>query len=137
MGGPARYLQRAFGTLGLPIDMLFVLFLITLAVLGWREIDSFPEPSGGDPGNWLALCRALLGSHRRSATIVYPPLVPLVTIGIAQGFGSSGRGEGSCHPVLFGSSSWHLYPLKATPRDPGYLAGRLTCLSERAEATPV
>jgi hypothetical protein len=68
-------------------DAVFIAFLGTIAVLRWQVINSLPEPSGVDGGNWLAFGHALLGSHSRSSSIMVPPLVPLLAVGLEAVFG--------------------------------------------------
>jgi hypothetical protein len=67
----------------LVVDASFAVFLFAIAVLRWKVIDSLQVPSGLDGGNWLAFGHSLFGSHSRSASIVYPPVVPLVTVLLA------------------------------------------------------
>src|SRR6267378_3037721 len=68
-------------------DGVFVVLLAAIAILRWQVITSLPEPTGVDGGNWLALGHSLLGSHSRSASIVYPPVVPLLSVGLAAIWG--------------------------------------------------
>ncbi len=68
-------------------DLLLAAYLLTIAALRWAVIRSFAEPSGLDGGNWLAFGNALFGSHFRSPSVVYPPLVPLVTVFLAKIWG--------------------------------------------------
>jgi hypothetical protein len=65
-----------------------IAFLGAIAALRWQVISSQPEPSGLDGGNWLALGHTLLGSHSRSASIMYPPLVPLLMVGMSAIWGA-------------------------------------------------
>jgi hypothetical protein len=69
------------------VDVLFGGYLLLIAGLRWQVIASYPEPSGVDGGNWLALGHSLLGSHSLTATNVYPPLTPLLTVGLAAIWG--------------------------------------------------
>src|ERR1700736_1197210 len=69
------------------VDVLFGGYLLLIADLRWQVIASYPEPSGVDGGNWLALGHSLLGSHSLVATNVYPPLTPLLTVGFAAVLG--------------------------------------------------
>jgi hypothetical protein len=69
------------------VDILFVAYLITIAALRWHAITSLAEPSGLDTGNWLAFGNGILGSHSRSASIVYPPTIPLATVAVVKIWG--------------------------------------------------
>jgi hypothetical protein len=69
------------------VDAVFIGFLFLVADLRWRVIDSYPEPSGVDGGDWLAIGHSLLGSHSLVATNVYPPLTPLLAVGFAAIWG--------------------------------------------------
>jgi uncharacterized membrane protein len=44
-------------------------------------------PATIDAGNWLAFGDAIFGGDARSSTIVYPPLVPILTKGFVEAFG--------------------------------------------------
>lgn len=70
------------------VDSIFVAYLIVIAALRWQVIASLPEPSGIDPGNWLAFGHSLSGSHSRSSSIVYPPVVPLIVAAFGAVWGS-------------------------------------------------
>jgi hypothetical protein len=69
------------------VDLGFVVFLGAIVLWRWQVIRSVPEPSGIDAGNWLAYGHALLGSHSRSASLVYPPLVPALSVALATVWG--------------------------------------------------
>ncbi len=64
-------------------DIAFALVCLVLAGLRFRILAGSGAPPGIDSGNWIALGRDLLGGHRRSATITYPPVVPLLMTGAA------------------------------------------------------
>src|SRR6266480_635631 len=68
----------------LPSDVLAVTLLFGIAALRWYVASSFAEPSGLDEGNWLAYGRSIFGSHSRSASLAYPPLVPVLMLAITQ-----------------------------------------------------
>lgn len=59
----------AFGAVALGVVALRALILLDQ-----------PGPSGIDGGNWLAFGHALIGNRVRSSEIVYPPLVPVLTL---------------------------------------------------------
>lgn len=61
-------------------DIAFMAFILGIGLARWHVVDSFPDPSGGDPGNWLALGHGLIGKSARSASIVYPPVVPALML---------------------------------------------------------
>jgi hypothetical protein len=78
----SRLASRATGA-----DMAFVALLLTIAALRWLAINSVPEPSGVDAGNWLAFGHSFLGSHSRSASVVIPPFVPMLVLAFGAVFG--------------------------------------------------
>lgn len=59
--------------------------LAAVAVVRWNTFQSVP--SGVDAGNWLAFGHAIHGMPVRSSSIVYPPLVPLLSVGAVNAFG--------------------------------------------------
>ena len=79
--------ERAGLWKGATLDLLFAVYLLAIGILRLSVISSFPEPSGLDGGNWLAFGNALFGAHFRSASVVYPPLIPLITIAFAKVWG--------------------------------------------------
>lgn len=68
-------------------DAIFIGLLSVIALLRWQVIDSVGEPSGLDPGNWLAFGHSLMGSQSRSASLAYPPLVPLLSVAFSAVWG--------------------------------------------------
>ena len=75
--GLAGYSHLAVGTV-----VLFV------ALIRWRLLRDTPYPTGLDGGNWLAYGHALLGEHIRSASLVAPPIVPLLAVLGEKSFGT-------------------------------------------------
>jgi len=56
--------------------------VLMAAIAGWRFVAAaqVDGPVTTDAGNWLAFGRDLLGPDVRSSSIVYPPVVPLLTV---------------------------------------------------------
>src|ERR1700752_1838811 len=73
---------------GMIADAFFVAVLVGLAVMRWKLLIRAAYPPGIDPGNWLAFGHAIAGEHIRSSSIVYPPVVPLLTLAASKAFGS-------------------------------------------------
>ena len=69
------------------VDAFFVGILLLVAIARWTLLTKSPYPPGIDPGNWLAFGHALVGEHIRSSSIVYPPVVPLLTLTASRLFG--------------------------------------------------
>lgn len=67
----------------------FMALLALVASSRWIVLASHAGPPGMDPGNWLSFGNALLGHPVRDTAIVYPPLVPLLSVGIVRIFGAS------------------------------------------------
>ncbi len=74
-----------------PGDLLLGLLVLGVVVLRFRILRAGGAPPTIDAGNWLAFGDGLLGGGARSTTIVYPPVVPLLstvsveTIGLVNG----------------------------------------------------
>lgn len=67
--------------------ILFIGLLALLAGARWVVLASHDGPPGMDPGNWLAFGNALLGHSVRDTAIVYPPLIPLLSVASVRVFG--------------------------------------------------
>jgi len=61
------------------VDLSFVLAVIVVGYFRYRILSAGGAPPTIDSGNWLAYGDEILGRGVRSTTIVYPPLVPLLT----------------------------------------------------------
>src|SRR5438270_14062189 len=57
-------------------DALFALFALSIGAFWFHDLLRPHAPSGGDPGNWLALGNKYFGVRVRSSQVTYPPLVP-------------------------------------------------------------
>lgn len=68
-------------------DLLFGLLALIVILLRFRILREGGAPPTIDAGNWLAFGDGILGRGTRSTTIVYPPVVPLLTTGAVQAFG--------------------------------------------------
>ncbi len=68
-------------------DTAFVLCALAVASLRFVILRRGGAPPTIDAGNWLAFGDQILGNGVRSPTIVYPPLVPLLTKGFVSLFG--------------------------------------------------
>ncbi len=68
-------------------DLLFVLLALIVILLRFRILREGGAPPTIDAGNWLAFGDGILGRGARSTTIVYPPVVPLLTTAGVQAFG--------------------------------------------------
>jgi len=60
-------------------DAVFVLCALIAGTVRFVILRRGGAPPTIDAGNWLALANSMLGDGVRSSTIVYPPLVPLLT----------------------------------------------------------
>ena len=68
--------------------IVFAMACVGLAVMRAVVLMRGGAPATVDSGNWLAFGHALLGSHVRSSTIVYPPVVPLILTSVSSLFGA-------------------------------------------------
>lgn len=68
-------------------DAGFAMFLVLVAGARYAGLTDQAAPATIDSGNWLAFGHALLGHSVRDPGIIYPPLVPLLTAGLASAFG--------------------------------------------------
>lgn len=57
-------------------DVIFAVFALGIALFWLQVLLQRHAPSGGDPGNWLALGNRYFGIHIRSSQVTYPPIVP-------------------------------------------------------------
>ncbi len=69
------------------VDLSFVLAVIVVGYFRYRILSAGGAPPTIDSGNWLAYGDEILGRGVRSTTIVYPPLVPLLTKASVSVFG--------------------------------------------------
>ncbi len=65
-------------------DAAFAMFLVLAAGVRYAGLTDLDAPATIDSGNWLAFGHALLGDSVRDPGIIYPPLVPLLTVGLAS-----------------------------------------------------
>ena len=84
--GPGRDWPRVPSLPWCPI--VFAIVCAGLAVMRVVVLMRGGAPATVDSGNWLAFGHALLGSHVRSSTIVYPPVVPLILTSVSSVFGA-------------------------------------------------
>ena len=84
--GPGRDWPRVPSLPWCPI--VFAIVCAGLAVMRAVVLMRGGAPATVDSGNWLAFGHALLGSHVRSSTIVYPPVVPLILTSVSSVFGA-------------------------------------------------
>jgi len=83
--GPAKQLE-AEATPSSPRVAVWASHIGFLGLLGaitfirWRLLRGAQYPTGLDGGNWLAFGHAIFGEHLRSATLSYPPLVPVAAV---------------------------------------------------------
>ncbi len=68
-------------------DLVFALAAVVLAILRFLILRRGGAPATIDGGNWLAFADGMLGHPVRSSTIVYPPVVPLLTKASVAAFG--------------------------------------------------
>lgn len=68
-------------------DAGFAMFLVLVAGARYAGLTDQAAPATIDSGNWLAFGHALLGDSVRDPGIIYPPLVPLLTVTLASAFG--------------------------------------------------
>ena len=68
--------------------IVFAMACVGLAIMRAVVLMRGGAPATVDSGNWLAFGHALLGSHVRSSTIVYPPVVPLILTSVSSVFGA-------------------------------------------------
>lgn len=68
-------------------DRCLGLLLAVTALARFAVFDDRGAPATVDSGNWLAFGHSILGSAPRSSSIVYPPVVPLLTTGVAAVLG--------------------------------------------------
>jgi len=63
-----------------------VFAMITVGVVAFRldVLQRVGAPTGIDAGNWLAFGHAIAGDSVRDSTIIYPPLVPGLTLAISN-----------------------------------------------------
>ena len=69
------------------VDWVFAIAVVAIAVVRFVILRDGGAPATIDAGNWLAFGDALFGAETRSSTIVYPPVVPLLTKGFVEAFG--------------------------------------------------
>lgn len=69
------------------VDVAFGALCLMVAGVRFGVLVAGGAPSGIDGGNWLAFGHGLLGDATRSSSLVYPPVVPLVTTGAVGLFG--------------------------------------------------
>ena len=60
------------------------------AFIRWRLDREAAYPTGLDGGNWLAFGHAIFGEHIRASSLVYPPLIPVITVASERLFGTYG-----------------------------------------------
>ena len=70
--------------------VVFVGVIAAVAFIRWRLLQYTPYPTGLDGGNWLAFGHAIFGEHIRSSSLAYPPLVPVVMVGLERVLGTYG-----------------------------------------------
>jgi hypothetical protein len=68
-------------------DLVFWSLVVLVVVLRFRILRQGGAPPTIDAGNWLAYGDSILHRGARSATIVYPPVVPLMTTASVHLFG--------------------------------------------------
>jgi len=71
-------------------DAVFALAALVVAVLRFLILRRGGAPATIDAGNWLAFADGMLGDSVRSSSIVYPPVVPLLTKASVAAFGLTG-----------------------------------------------
>jgi hypothetical protein len=64
--------------------------IAAVAFIRWRLLQYTPYPTGLDGGNWLAFGHAIFGEHIRSSSLAYPPLVPVIMVGLERVLGTYG-----------------------------------------------
>jgi len=65
-------------------DVLFAVVALHLAVSRYDVLTDRQAPATVDAGNWFAFGNAVLGHSSRSGSIVYPPVVPLLLVGLSR-----------------------------------------------------
>lgn len=65
-------------------DVVFAVVVFHLAATRYDVLTDRRAPATVDAGNWLAFGHALLGRSSRSVSIVYPPVVPLLLVGLSR-----------------------------------------------------
>jgi hypothetical protein len=66
----------------------FVVVITVVSFIHWRLLRDTQYPTGLDGGNWLAYGHAIFGEHIRSSSLVYPPVVPVLTVGLERLLGT-------------------------------------------------
>ena len=69
---------------------VFLTLITAVSFIRWRLLRDTPYPTGLDGGNWLAFGHAIFGTHIRSSSLVYPPVVPLLAVFAERLFGTYG-----------------------------------------------
>ncbi|HYG72208.1 MAG TPA: hypothetical protein VEC15_07975, partial [Actinomycetota bacterium] len=67
--------------------LTFGVVLLTVAVARALVLASGDAPPGFDGGNWLAFGNAFLGRSVKAPSVVYPPLVPALSVAAAEALG--------------------------------------------------
>lgn len=67
-----------------PFDAVFVGICLVVAVARYRVLVRGGAPPTIDAGNWLAFGHSFVGGGVRDASIVYPPLVPLLVLSVVR-----------------------------------------------------
>ena len=70
-----------------PVDLTFMVAAGALVVIRLQILHNGGAPATIDAGNWIAFGEAIFGNTTRSSTIVYPPVVPILTKGFVEAFG--------------------------------------------------
>jgi hypothetical protein len=68
-------------------DGIFAMVVVVIVAYRFLVLSDGGAPATIDAGNWLAFGDAIFGDGTRSSTIVYPPVVPLLTKGFVEAFG--------------------------------------------------
>jgi len=85
--GPGAGLAGRSHQRGILWDALFLLGILATGTVRFLILRRGGAPPTIDAGNWLAFADSMLGDGVRSTTIVYPPLVPLLTKASVTVFG--------------------------------------------------
>ena len=85
--GPGVGLVGRVRRRGIWWDALFLLGALAAGIVRFLILRRGGAPPTIDAGNWLAFADSMLGDGVRSPTIVYPPLVPLLTKASVTMFG--------------------------------------------------
>jgi hypothetical protein len=62
--------------------------IAAVSFIRWRLLRYTPYPTGLDGGNWLAFGHAIFGEHIRSSSLAYPPIVPVIMVGLERLLGT-------------------------------------------------